>query len=174
MDIVLQSVSGIFGLTNKVFLLLGKRAGWIFGFFAGVSFAVYYLFIDLKILGIVQIGLTMLMIYGYIVHKKISKGAHMMATLVLSMIAITLLFATFKNSLTIIETLSVLSGCWATYLIAQKKYRSGWLVFLIAHITSAYLTFLKSEYIFFSFQIFSAIVAICGVLKPTTYIKKSL
>lgn len=162
---LLQIFAGGIGFANKVFLLLGKRTGWFLGFLAGVLFVAYFFSIHLYIFSTVQVGFTALMFYGYISNGNVSIRLRKTITIILSIIAIFLASAIFKGHLTIIESVSVLLAVWGTYFLVLKKYNYGWIMYFISHITSAYLTFLKDQYIFVFFQIASAVIAILGICK---------
>ena len=165
--LIFQILSSVFGFANKLFLFLGKRAGWMLGFLAGIFFVIYFLLIGFTIYAVVQIGFSFLMLYGYFSHKAISKNARIVATILLSLIAIGITFITFKGGLTLLEAVSALLASWGTYFLASKNNMKGWSAFLIAHLILIYLTAIKQQYIAAVFQALSAGVSIMGIMKQS-------
>jgi hypothetical protein len=163
--LIFQILSSIFGFANKLFLFLGKRSGWMLGFLAGIFFVIYFFLIGFTIYAVIQIGFSFLMLYGYFSHKAISKNARIVATTLLSLIAIGITFITFKGGLTLLEAISALLASWGTYFLASKNNRKGWSTFLIAHLILIYLTALKQQYISAVFQGLSAVVSVLGIMK---------
>lgn len=161
-----QILSSVFGFTNKVLLFFNKRIGWVAGLLAGLFFVVYFFLIGFNVYAIVQIGFSLLMLYGYFSYKSISHSQRTLATTILSIIAIVVTVLTFKGNLTILEAVSALLASWGTYFLASKKPKKGWVSYLIAHIILIYLTFIKQQYFFVFFQFASAIVSVLAISKP--------
>ena len=165
--LIFQILSSILGFANKLFLLLGKRTGWMLGFLAGIFFVIYFFLIGFNVYAVVQIGFSFLMLYGYFSHRVISKNARIVATILLSLIAIGITFITFKGGLTLLEAISALLASWGTYFLASKNNTKGWSTYLIAHLILIYLTAIKQQYIFALFQALSAVVSILGIMKES-------
>ncbi len=163
--LIFQILSSVFGFANKLLLYLGKRTGWILGFLAGVFFVVYFFLIGFTVYAFVQIGFSLLMLYGYFSHTGISKNARIFATVILSLIAIIICFITFNGKLTLLEATSALLASWGTYYLASKNNIKGWGMYLIAHFILIYLTIIKQQYIFALFQGLSAVVSILGIIR---------
>ncbi|MEO8766142.1 MAG: nicotinamide mononucleotide transporter [Ginsengibacter sp.] len=165
--LIFQILSGVFGFANKLFLYLGKRSGWMLGFLAGIFFVIYFFLIGFTVYAVVQIGFSFLMLYGYFSHQAISKNARIVATVVLSLIAIWITFITFKGGFTLLEAISALLASWATYFLASKSNRNGWSTYLVAHLILIYLTAAKQQYIAAVFQGLSAVVSVMGIMKES-------
>lgn len=103
------------------------------------------------------------MIYGYIVHTKKNEKFSLYASVILSLISIILAVLFFKNYLTNIEIVSSLSFIWGGYYLANKKASTGWMLFIIAHITTSFAGFNKGQIIFSILQLASAIVCMYGL-----------
>ncbi len=165
--LIFQILSSVFGFANKLLLLLGKRSGWMLGFLAGILFVIYFFLIGFTIYAVVQIGFSFLMLYGYFSYKALSKSARIIATVLLSFIALGITIITFNGGLTMLEALSALLASWATYFLASKDNTKGWGTFCIAHLILIYLTALKHQYISAIFQALSAVVSVLGIIKES-------
>lgn len=163
--LIFQILSSVFGFVNKVLLLSEKRSGWAIGFLAGIFFIIYFFLIGFTIYAIIQIGFTLLMLYGYFSHNEVSRVGRVAATTVLSLVAIVIAIITFNGQLTFLEALSALVASWGTYFIASHQHQIGWAMYLFAHLILVYLTFLKQQYLFSFFQLASAVVAIFAIKK---------
>ncbi|MEW6617605.1 MAG: hypothetical protein AB1333_04295 [Patescibacteria group bacterium] len=73
--LILQILVSVIFFTNKVLLVIGKRSGWLAGAIAATLACAYFFLIELYIYTVLEIGLLMLMGYGYLSHdtKKIRK-----------------------------------------------------------------------------------------------------
>ena len=154
----------LFSILNKIFLVKGKRSGWLWGAMVGLSSTIYFFLIGLKILSIAEIGFLIIMIYGYIVHTKANKKLSLYASIILSLISIILAILLFKNYLTNIETVSSLAFIWGGYYLADKKVEIGWILFIIAHLSTSFSSFNKGQLIFSLLQLVSASICIYGLI----------
>ncbi len=153
----------LFSILNKIYLVKGKRSGWLWGALVGLSSTVYFFLIDLKILSIAEIGFLIVMLYGYIVHDKESKNLSLYANIILSLISIVLTVLLFKNYLTAIEAISSLAFIWGGYYLANRKKVLGWTFFILAHLATAFSSLDKGQLIFSILQIVSALICVYGL-----------
>jgi hypothetical protein len=157
----------LFSILNKVYLVLGKRSGWFWGAMVGLSSTIYFFLIGLKILSIAEIGFLIVMIYGYINHHRDEQKLSLYTSLLLSFISLVLAVLLFTNYLTIIETTSSLAFIWGGYTLANRNYRSGWFLFIVAHTATSISSLNKGQQIFSILQIVSALICLYGFVIPT-------
>lgn len=168
---------GILSIVNKILLFLNKKSGWISGMAIGLISGTYFWMIGLKILAVTEFGFFLVMLYGYIISILPTKQISFYINTVISFISILLLFALFTGSLTIIETIASLSFIWGGYQLATSRRLSGWLLFLVAHISTMTVTFYSQQFIFAGLQVGSALVCIYALFSisanESSYIDKS-
>lgn len=162
--LILSIPVSLFSILNKLFLVLNRRSGWLWGAVVGLSSAVYFFLINLKILSIAEFGFLIVMVYGYLTHNKSSKKLSLYINIVLSSVSVVLAVLFFKNYLTTIETVSSLCFIWGGYYLANKKAALGWVLFLVAHITTSYSGLHKNQTLFAGLQIVSALICLYGLL----------
>lgn len=162
---VLQVLVSVILLLNKWFVLQGRRGGWIAGFI-GCFLAVFYLyFIGLYVFTVFEVGLAILMLYGYWSAKnktgkfqKIIRGIMIVTMLLVA-------WFTWSGLMTVSELLSSLALMVGTYFLAVNKIKSGWFFYLIGHLLCVYLGFIKGQFIFALFQFLSVMISILGIIR---------
>lgn len=160
--IFLSITVSIFSLLNKIFLVLNKRSGWVWGAVVGLSSAIYFFIIGLNILAVAEIGFFIVMVYGYVNHATNHEKLALQTNIVLTCISVILGFYFFTSYLTFIESVSSLSFIWGGYLLANKKKLFGWTLFTIAHVATAISGAGKGEMIFAAFQVCSGLICCYG------------
>jgi len=158
------SVSLIF-FANKVFVLMGKKTGWLLGVIAAIL-AIFYLYmLELYVFTALEFGLIALMGYGFLVGTKknlrIERLIHMIIFLVMAVFT----YFAFNGMMTIYEFLGSAGLLLGTYFLTHDKRQLGWLLYCVAHLITAYLGYLKGQNFFADFQIASAIISIAGILQ---------
>ena len=151
--------------TNKILVLMGRKSGWLIGAI-GCALAIIYLYlIELYVFTALEIGLIVLMLYGYFVKQN--KNIHIENTIriviILSMMAIS--YFAFAGLLTVFELISSAGLLFGTYYLTHNKTTLGWLLYCIGHLITAYIGYNKGQDFFADFQIASAIVSIMGIIK---------
>jgi signal transduction histidine kinase len=118
------------------------------------------LYIGLKILSIAELGFFLVMLYGYVTHTNPSKQKALAINIIISGLSALLCFFLFAGYLTIIETISSVSFIWGGYLLTTSRRWLGWVLFIVAHISTSIVSFHAQQTIFASLQIVSAVVCI--------------
>ncbi len=169
----LQIAAGLTAFTNKVFLFSGKRVGWVIGFIAGILSTFYFFGIGFYVYTVVQIGFSILMLYGYFAKEVTSQKIQASIISLTALISIFVAIVTMNGILTVLESLCALAGLWATFALSKDKHLAGWSLYVFMHFLLTYLTFLKGQYFFSNFQLASGIIALCAIFnllykKPST------
>ena len=160
---ILEIAVGVIFFANKVFVLAGKRLGWFVGAVAAILAFFYFLLIGLYIYMILEVGLVVLMGYGFLYqgsrrNKKVERLLHY----TIAIIMMTLTYFVFSGLMTVIEfagSITMLSG---TYYLTHDKMRLGWAIYGVSHIFVIILAYHVNQLFFAHFQIASAIVALVG------------
>lgn len=158
------SVSLIF-FANKVAVLVEKKVGWIFGVIAALLAFFYFYLLGMYIYTVLELGLIVLMGYGFFKKQKKNPQVEVMIRVVLAVVMLTLALFAFNGLITIVELVSSLGLLWGTYYLTHEKIRAGWLLYVVGHTTAAYLGINKDQMFFADFQIASAIVSLVGMVK---------
>ena len=151
---------GILSVVNKILLFLEKKSGWISGMAIGLISGFYFWTIGLKILALAEFGFFLVMFYGYLQHIHLSIKETFRINFFMSILSGLLGYFFFTNALTIIEIISALSFIWGGYQLANGKKIIGWLLFLLAHITTATTSFYASQFVFSSLQVISGFICV--------------
>ena len=161
-------VMSIILFLNKLFLLEDKKLGWGAGIL-GTSLAIPYLFlIHLQIMAFAEIGLLILMLYGFFVNTTKIPERFEIAVNVLTICTILFLtFSTFSGLIGItqcITSIFLLVGIWC---MSHKRKPAAWTFLLCCHLGTAYAVYLgaQEQHFFGDFQIASALVSIVALTK---------
>jgi len=160
---------GTLSIINKILLFIEKKSGWLSGIAIGLISGFYFWIIDLKILSISEAGFFLVMLYGYIRHTHPSLKETLKFNLILSALSLLLCYFLFVGLITFIETISALSFIWGGYFLAINKKTFGWLLFLLAHTTTAFTSFYVEQVIFSILQLISGLICIYAILFPIHY-----
>jgi hypothetical protein len=163
----------VLSVVNKILLAFNKRSGWTSGIVIGLASAVYFYLIDLRILSVAELGFFLVMLYGYIAHTNPSKQKTLVINIVISGLSLLLCLFLFAGYLTIIETISSISFIWGGYLLTTSRRWLGWMLFIIAHISTSIVSFHAQQTIFASLQIVSALVCVCAIFMKRKKSKES-
>jgi len=162
----LQIAVSLIFFANKVVVLAGKKVGWLLGAIAAFLAFFYFYLLGLYVYTALEFGLIVLMGYGFFKKEKKNPQVEMAIRGVSLIVMLTLTIFAFRGFITIVELASSLGFLWGTYfLIHGKKIRAGWLLYVVGHVTAAYLGVSKHQSFFADFQIASAIASIVGAMK---------
>jgi len=156
---------GVLSVISKILLAFNKRSGWTSGIIIGLLSAVYFYLINLKILSIAELGFFLVMLYGYLAYVTPSRSGKFIINVILSGISLLLCYFLFTDYLTVFETTSALSFIWGGYLLTTAYRKFGWLLFILAHISTSVVSFPAQQTLFATLQIVSALVCVFGLLK---------
>ena len=158
------SVSLLFFM-NKVFILIGKKSGWLIGAIAASLAIFYFYFIGLYVYTVLEVGLVILMSYGFFKKDEKKPKTEMIIRLVTVVVMLIQTGLAFKGMITIVELSSSLGLVVGTFFLTHQKIKAGWILYGIGHILTAILGYNKGQQFFADFQIASAIVSFIGCIK---------
>lgn len=159
-----MAVSLIF-FTNKTMILVGKKVGWLIGAIAAVLAAVYFYQIGLNVFMVLEIGLVILMTYGFLKKKEAKRGAENRIRGVIVIVMFLMFLFCFNGSMTLAEFISGLGMLFGTYFLTRRRMVVGWALYVCAHALCAWIGYEKGQDFFYHFQIASAIVSLTGLIK---------
>jgi hypothetical protein len=151
---------GVLSIFNKILLFIERKSGWTSGMVIGVLSAVYFYLIDLRILAVAEVGFFVVMLHGYIRQVKPSKQNALLISVVLSAISVLLCYALFVGYITAVETVASLSFIWGGYQLATGGKAPGWVLLLVAHVTTSIASFYAQQTVFAALQTLSAAVCV--------------
>ena len=159
----LQVTVSIIYLTNKVILIAGKKVAWLVGTLAALLAIVYYQMLGLHIYTVLNVGMVILMVYGY--FKKGAKNPRIEMAIRLCTVAVmcVFLFFTFAGTVTVVELVSSLTILFGTFALTHGMEAFGWALYVVGHSTGTYIGYFKKQIIFADLQIASAVIAAVGV-----------
>lgn len=151
--------------SNKVFLLIGKRAGWTLGLIAS-SVSVYYFFrIELYIFMVPEVGFAVLMWYALGKGKDVNPHVEFFLRVMLTAMMAFLAYFLFGGPMTVVECIAALLSMWAMYFLTHDHVRRGWTILAVGHCLAAFVFDAKGQVFFSHIQIASIFLAIGGAVK---------
>ncbi len=148
---------------NKVLVLVGRRSGWAVGVIGAALALVYFYLLDLRLLTVLEVGLVLLMSYGYVAHSDPSPRFQVIVRVAITLTMVTLAGFVFTGVMTAVEFTSAVLMLWGTYLLTSGQLRLGWALSAVAHALAGVVGWDKGQGTFADFQIASSIVAAIGV-----------
>ncbi len=161
---VLQVAVSLIFFANKVFVLIEKRSGWLLGTIAAILACWYFFLLNLFVYTALEIGLVILMGYGFLKKDQTNKKVEWFIRLSLLTSMTVIAIFSFQGKLTSAEFGSSIFMLFGTYHLTHKAKRFGWLLYALAHCGAAYIGYAKLQNLFGDFQIASAIVCFAGVI----------
>lgn len=158
MLLALSIFLAVLSIVNKLLLAFDRKSGWTSGIVIGLVSALYFFIINLRILSIAELGFFLVMLYGYLTRTAPSQKETLAVNIIISSISILLCYYLFVGYLTIAEVISSLSFIWGGYLLATSYRRFGWLLFIVAHISTSIASSYVQQFAFADLQIASALV----------------
>ena len=157
------SVALIF-FANKIFVLFGKRTGWLLGVIAAILAIFYFYLIELYVYTALEFGLIALMGYGFLVKNQKSKLIENLIYSVITIVMLTIQYFIFSGMMTVYEFISSAGLLFGTYFLTHEKSNWGWACYCVGHLISVYIMYDKDQQFFADFQLASAVVAMVGVI----------
>ena len=164
---VLQILVSLIFFANKVFVLAEKKVGWLLGAIAATLGVFYFYFLGLYVYTALEVGLIILMGYGFLKKDHKNPTVETMIRLVTIAVMCLLAFFAFSGLITIVELGSSLGLLLGTFFLTHRKVKTGWILYTLGHLLGAYLGYNKGQQFFADFQVASAIISIVGVMKIT-------
>jgi hypothetical protein len=167
--LTLQIVTAIVCLFQKIFLLSGKKLGWVIGIVGGLLALAYNQLLGLYIYMVLGLGGLLLSIYGIYRRDKKSVRVELLvrASMILVMFVIT--FFIFRGLMTVAEFVSSLLFLSGIYFLASLKVRLGWLLVFFAHLIAIHIFINLDQQIFAGFQAASAAIALVGIFRKRPF-----
>lgn len=170
---VLEVAVALIFFANKVFVLIGKKSGWLLGSIAAFLAVIYFYLIGLYIFTVLEIGIMILMGYGFWKKDEKNPKVEFLIRLVILVVMVTLTFFVFSGLISIAELTSSLFFLFGTFFLTHRKERLGWVLYCVAHIFSSYVGYKKDQDFFADFQVASAIVCFAGATMSFPQNKKN-
>jgi hypothetical protein len=153
---------------NKILLLINQKSGWLVGALGTVLAVIYLLLLKFPIMATAEIGIIVLMLYGFFAKETPSEKVEWFVRIVAICTFIFIAYFTFSGILTIVECLASIFALFGVYLFTHKKEFIGWFFYCICHLLTVYMAYEKHQDFFEHFQIASAIVSMAGMVKVRT------
>ncbi len=163
MIMFLQIVVSVILFANKVFLVAGKKFGWLIGIVGCAIALLYFYLIHLYIFTVLEVGLIALMSYAYFTGKEKNPKTENMIRAISIGVMVFLCFFVFNGLLTVCEFGSSALFLIGTYLLSHNRANAGWILYCFAHALSAYVGYEKHQTFFADIQIASIVVSIAGM-----------
>ncbi|WP_459212311.1 nicotinamide mononucleotide transporter [Aquimarina rhabdastrellae] len=164
---MLEIIVSLLYFTNKIFLSIEKRTGWIIGALASATAMLYFISIKVYLLLILEAGFFALMLYGLKNHKASQKNnIFIYAIMILTMLG--MLFT--MDEVHILEFIVSIGFILAIHSLAVHRWKLGWIIMGISHAFMAVFAYQKEQHFFMTMQLISIIVAIYALLKKRTSI----
>ena len=158
----LQVTVSVAFFSQKVLVLLGKKAGWLIGAITALVATIYFLLINLYCFAALDVGLIALMAYGFFIKKK-SPKIEKAINIIIAAIMLILVYSTFTGLMSIIEFISSIGLMIGTYWLTHQKVAHGWAAYTIAHILASIVGYGAEQHFFADFQVASAIITFIGL-----------
>lgn len=168
-EVFLQISVSLILFTNKVYILKGKKVAWLIGMIGTMLAMAYLYLIGLYVFTVLEIGLVVLMAYGFFQKEEKNLLVEIIINLIIGISAIAMTWFVFNGIMTVCELIGSMGLLIGTYYLTHGKQKIGWLCYLAAHLVTAYLGYDKHQYIFAFFQIASAVISFIGFKKYKSY-----
>jgi hypothetical protein len=164
----LEIVISLLLFSNKILVLIDKKSGWAIGAI-GCFIAMWYLYLlKLYVFTILEIGLIVLMMYGYLAGKEKKDSVEKLIIAFLIIVMASLTYFLFEGSITVYQFIGGTTLIIGTYCLTHGKPITGWILYCIGHLVTAYIGYNTKpipQTFFADFQIASAIVSIVAIVK---------
>ena len=170
----LEIVVSLMFLLNKILLFLGTRSGWYWGA-AAAFLSIYYFFrVHLFVFVIMEVGLTLLMVYAGLSKDRRSSSVEVFVNLVLVAVMSAMVWYAAFGTITLLQLVAALAILLGTHLLAREKEVSGWLCYFVTHTITAYLFFETGQVYAMIGQVLSALISLVVIAdRPSHNINNS-
>lgn len=160
----LEIIVTVLSFIHKIFLLKqDRKIAWSIGIIASLLSIYYFYTIHLSVYVGLEIGLSILMLYGLFMIK--SKKVEDLINIFTGIFCILIAYWSFIGLLTIYELISSITALLGIYFLTHKKDKIGWIFWIATYIVTMYVVFQKGQLLFFIYQFFSLILAIYALKK---------
>ncbi|MCC6324018.1 hypothetical protein IT400_04490 [Candidatus Nomurabacteria bacterium] len=165
-------IASICFILNKFFLLLpfgtkwvSTKFKWFLGMLGAILFIIYFFSIGSPMLSTLEIGLTILTLYRFIVEEKRSQIIEYTLGIFTGIIVF-ILYLNMKNGF--IQDTELL-GSWGmiigTFFLIQDKLKMGFILYGIGHLFLVYFGYSKNETVFWNLQLVQAFMCFSILIK---------
>ncbi|MFA6514950.1 MAG: nicotinamide mononucleotide transporter [Candidatus Paceibacterota bacterium] len=162
--VVIEIIGSILYFSQKIFLSLNKRVGWILGFLGSIAFTIVTLHKGSFSYSILEITSGIIFIFGMFAWKKNNKLQNKITILMsfLTLIGIIIVFfLNLRSPNWILENLMViLFSIGAVFLVLRKPI--GWILYILGHLVLIYYGYILGTYYISILQIISLPFAVIG------------
>ena len=162
--ILIEIIGSILYFSQKVFLSLNKRIGWILGFLGSIAFIIVTLHKGSYSYTILEATSGIIFIFGIFAWDKNNKLQNKI-TILMSIITILGIIFVFLLNLgspnRILENLMVLLfSIGAVFLVLKKPI--GWILYILGHLVLIYYGYILGTYYISLLQVISLPFAVIG------------
>lgn len=159
---LLEIIVALLYFTNKIFLLLEKKAGWIFGIAASSLATVYFFYLEFYIFLSLEFACLVIMILGFIGNNRTKVLAYLIYGII-SLVMIYLLFNIEESGF--MEFVTSILFIVSFLLLANGRWYSGWLFLGVSHILMLFVSLTKNQEFFALMQGLSVVICIISLSK---------
>lgn len=173
----LITIASVLFFSNKTLLLLGKkmdrRIGWLCGTIGAILFIIYFFLIGTPILSVLEIGLTILMLYRFLAKEKTNRTIEYGLGILTGVFIVILTILANKGTMSTAQFFGAFGMLVGTYFLIRAKQQSdyisvkercGWIFYGTGHFFTSYIGYQKHEWIFFIFQAWQILLCLSGFL----------
>lgn len=164
MTLFLQVAVSVIFFANKTLVLVGRKSGWLVGAIAATLATVYFFRIQLYVYTVLELGLIILMGYGFWCHQHKNPRVESFIHWVVALVMLAMTCFVFSGLMTVIEFASSVGLLVGTFFLTHDKLWLGWFLYTVAHGLAAILGYHKGQPFFADFQVASAIVSFVGLM----------
>ncbi len=159
----MEIVVAVVFFVNKFFLLVDRKDGWLWGAVGCLLAIVYFYLIHLFVYMVMDVGLVILMTYGYL--KKDAKRPMVELTIQITsaVVMIIMAYCAFNGMLTVLELVSAMGMLIGTYLLSHEKVRIGWILYAITGVLAVFVCIEKYQQVLVVFQICQVVFALFAI-----------
>lgn len=162
--ILIEILGSILYFSQKIFLSLNKRIGWLLGFLGSIAFTIVTLHKGSFSYSILEITSGIIFIFGMFAWRKNNKLQSKITILmsIITLIGIIIVFSLNLGSPNwILENLMViLFSIGAVFLVLRKPI--GWILYILGHLVLIYYGYILGTYYISLLQIISLPFAVIG------------
>ncbi len=122
----------------------------------------YFSLLNLLIFAVLEVGLVILMGYGYWKKKEVNVRVEWLIRTAIMLVMAVLTYFVFRGLMTVVEFTASILMLWGTYFLTHRRMFVGWYIYGVAHIFSTMVGVSAEQPFFADFQIASAMVALFG------------
>lgn len=163
--LVLQILVSGFYFSNKVLIYKGRKVGWLMGALAATLAVLYFSLLHRYVYIILNVGLIILMGYGFLKKNKTSPNVEMLIRLVTIVVMVILTFSAWSGLTTAVELVSSVGLFIGTFFLTHNRAKTGWILYCVGHATAIHIGYCTHQWIFLVSQIASVIVSILAIKK---------